>query len=246
MEKIFGIARFTIRPGQEAAFRQKAAECLAAARADLAGTGGYEWFLGENGSQCTVIEIYDGMDGMGRHIRQVGKIIPQLLEHATSEVTLLGDIDDAVLAKITGKLNATFAGRRLQGRLTGPAAPDGTLGEGGIVAVARFRLQPGAAARLKDLAGRAFSNVVAKEPDTIAYEWFLNNDESEATVIEIYRDTAALLAHSGNAGTLMKEIMSVTQDRSVQFFGGLAGEARATYTARPGVSYVAPRLQGVL
>jgi quinol monooxygenase YgiN len=246
MDKIFGIARFSVRPGQAPAFRQKAAECMAAARADLAGTGAYEWFMGENDSQCTVIEIYDGTEGMGRHIRQVGKIIPQLLEHATSEVTLLGDIDDAVMAKVAGKLNAAFAGRRLHGRLTGPAAPDGTLGANGIFTVARFRLQLGAAAGLKELAGRAFSAVVAKEPGTIAYEWFLSNDESEVTVIEIYRDTAAMLAHSGNAGTLMKDIMSVTEDRSVQLFGGLAGEARASYTARPGVSYVAPRLQGVL
>lgn len=245
MGKIFGIARFAIHAGQQGAFRQKAVECLAAARADLAGTGAYEWFMSENDSHCTVIEIYDGMDGMGRHIRQVGKIIPQLLAHATSEVTLLGDIDDVMLSRL-GKLNATFRGPRLHGRLTGPAAPNGTLGERSIFGIARFRLQPGAAARLKDLAGAALATVVAKEPDTIAYEWFMSNDESEVTVIEIYRDTAALLAHSGNAGTLMKEIMSVTQDRSVQLFGSLTAEARASYTARPGVIYVAPRFQGVL
>jgi quinol monooxygenase YgiN len=245
MDKIFGIARFAIRPSEGPDFRKKAMECLAAARADLAGTGAYEWFMSENDAHCTVMEIYDGMDGMGRHIRQVGKIIPQLLEHATSEVTLLGDLDDAVLSRLA-KLNATFGGRRLHGRLTSPAAANGSLGERAIFAVARFRLQPGAAARLKALAGTALSTVVAKEPGTIAYEWFMSNDESEATVIEIYRDTAALLAHSGNAGTLMKDIMSVTQDRSVKFFGGLTAEARASYTARPGVSYVAPRFQGVL
>src|ERR1700677_904234 len=107
MDKIFGIARFAIRPSEGADCRKKAMECLAAARADLAGTGAYEWFMSENDSHCTVIEIYDGMDGMGRHIRQVGKIIPQLLAHATSEVTLLGDIDDAVLSRLA-KLNATF------------------------------------------------------------------------------------------------------------------------------------------
>jgi quinol monooxygenase YgiN len=245
MDKIFGIARFAIRPGEEPDFRKKAMESLAAASADLAGTGAYEWFMGENDSRCTVIEIYDGMDGMGRHIRQVGKIIPQLLAHATSEVTLLGDIDDAVLSRL-GKLNATFGGRRLQGRLTGPAAPSGTLGERSIFGIARFRLQAGAAARLKDLASAALSSVVAKEPDTIAYEWFMSDDESQVTVIEIYRDTAALLAHSGNAGSFMKEIMSVTQDRSVQLFGDLTAEARASYTSRPGISYIAPRFQGVL
>jgi quinol monooxygenase YgiN len=245
MDKLYGIARFAIRPGEEPGFRKKATECLAAASADLVGTGAYEWFMGENDSHCTVIEIYDGTDGMGRHIRQVGKIIPQLLAHAASEVTLLGDIDDAVVSRM-GKLNATFGGRRLQGRLTTPAAANGSLGERGIFGIARFRLQPGAAARLKDLAGAALSTVVAKEPGTIAYEWFMSNDESAVTVIEIYRDTDALLAHSGNAGTLMKEIMSLTQDRSVQLFGGLAMEARASYTSRPGISYVAPLFQGIL
>jgi len=245
MDKVFGIAQFTVRPGQEAAFRERAAECLAAARADLTGTGAYEWFLTPDGKQCTVLEIYDGLAGMATHIQQVGRIMPKLLEHVSSEVTLLGEVDEAMLARVTGKLHARFGGRRFLGRLDGPAAVDGSVGPEGIVAIAHFRLHPGVGPAFRERVAPAFATVVAKEPGTMVYEWFMNQDETEAFALDVYRDQAALLAHSAHAGTAMRDLRGMAE-ATIRLFGGVDEQTRAAYAARPGLRYVAPRLQGIL
>jgi quinol monooxygenase YgiN len=38
--------------------------------------------------------------------------------------------------------------------------------------------------------------VTRNEPDALNYEWFLNEDESVGTVIEVYKDVPAVNTHT--------------------------------------------------
>jgi quinol monooxygenase YgiN len=66
-----------------------------------------------------------------------------------------------------------------------------------IYLVAKFRVHR--AADFKSAAAECLEASREHEPGTLAYEWFMSEDETQAAMIEAYRDSAALLAHMRNA-----------------------------------------------
>jgi quinol monooxygenase YgiN len=71
-----------------------------------------------------------------------------------------------------------------------------------LVGIARFRFHPGQVEEYKRLSAQAMEIVRAKEPGTLEYAIYFNEDESEAVVIERYASSEALLEH----GTNMSEV----------------------------------------
>ena len=55
---------------------------------------------------------------------------------------------------------------------------------GELIGIARFRFHPGRVEEYKRLCSEAMAIVRAREPGTLEYSVFLNEDESEAVVIE--------------------------------------------------------------
>ena len=49
--------------------------------------------------------------------------------------------------------------------------------------------------RFVELAARLADATRSDEPDTLAYQWFWNSDRSRVIVRELFRDSAAVLAH---------------------------------------------------
>jgi hypothetical protein len=64
--------------------------------------------------------------------------------------------------------------------------------------------------------------VRAKEPGTLQYDVYFNEDESEAVVLERYRDSEALIEHSANMSEIMEPVLATG---SVE--GELLGEPNA-------------------
>lgn len=247
MEKSYGIVRFQIRPGQSAAFLDCARACMAAARTDLDGTHAYEWFMQEDSEQCLVIEIYDGAAGMANHGRQVGKHIAQLLEHADSDVTLLGRVPDGVAERLAARFPGLGVfGPRFQGLLN-EAAPGAVAHDAGgkIFAVAHFEIVPGKLEAFQERARACFAIVARDEPGTLGYEWFISPDGRRCVTLDIYRDAAALAAHMGNAGAVMAQILELVESR-VELYGAVPAALLARLQGDLGVRYGAPQCQGIL
>ena len=76
--------------------------------------------------------------------------------------------------------------------------------------IVRFRFHPGKVEEFKRLSAQAMEIVRAREPGTLQYETYFSDDESEAMVLERFRDSQALIDHGQNMADLMEPIIATT------------------------------------
>ena len=95
--------------------------------------------------------------------------------------------------------------------------------------IARFRFHPGKVEEFKRLSARAMEIVRGSEPGTLQYETYFNEDESEAVVLERYRDSQALIDHGQHMAELMDPILA-TAAVTGELLGELSPELRALMT----------------
>ncbi|HYY09125.1 MAG TPA: antibiotic biosynthesis monooxygenase, partial [Actinomycetota bacterium] len=71
---------------------------------------------------------------------------------------------------------------------------------GELQGVARFKIHDGKLDEFKRLSAEAREIVRAKDPGTLQYDLYFNDDESECIVLERFEDSEALIAHAANLG----------------------------------------------
>ena len=89
--------------------------------------------------------------------------------------------------------------------------------------IARFRIHEGKLDEFKRLSAQAMEIVQTKDPGTLQYDTYFNNDESECIVLERFRDSEALIAHAANLSDLSEAILSIVS----VVHGELLGEPNA-------------------
>jgi len=87
-----------------------------------------------------------------------------------------------------------------------------------ITVVALLKIHPGKLDEFKNKVPELIKAVKQNEPGAIMYDWFLNEDAMECTVLETYADTKAVMAHVGNVGELLQQLFEIS-DLSMQVFG---------------------------
>ncbi|NNJ89497.1 MAG: hypothetical protein HKP53_08845 [Eudoraea sp.] len=75
---------------------------------------------------------------------------------------------------------------------------------------ARFVIHEGKLDKFKELARACMHSTQEKDPGTLQYDWYFNSDETECRVRETYTDSDAVLAHIGNLGSLLGELLLIT------------------------------------
>jgi quinol monooxygenase YgiN len=78
----------------------------------------------------------------------------------------------------------------------------------------------------KQLATEIIKKVEANEPNALSYEWFLSDDESKCYVVEIYKDSEAVMAHLGNIGEMMGPILEIAPITRLEVYGSPSDELR--------------------
>ena len=68
--------------------------------------------------------------------------------------------------------------------------------------IARFKFHEGKLEEFKRLSAQAMEIVRTKEPGTLQYDIYFNDNQSECVVLERYRDSEAAMAHASNLGDL--------------------------------------------
>jgi quinol monooxygenase YgiN len=104
------------------------------------------------------------------------------------------------------------------------AAEGAPVGE--LVGIARFRFHPGKLEDFKRLSAKAMEIVRTKDTGTLQYDVYLNRDQSEAIVIERYRDSEAALEHAANVAELMDAVLATGS-----VYGEILGEPTAELAA---------------
>src|SRR6185436_2136720 len=76
-----------------------------------------------------------------------------------------------------------------------------------LLGIARFKFHEGKREEYLRLSDQAREIVRAKEPGTLAYDLYLNGDQSECMFIERYRDSEAAMEHAANLGHLFDAVL---------------------------------------
>ena len=97
-----------------------------------------------------------------------------------------------------------------------------------LLGIARFRFHEGKREEYLRLSDQAREIVRTKDSGTLAYDLYLNGDQSECMFIERYRDSAAAIEHAANLGHLFDEVLATVS----VVHGELLGEPNAELRAK--------------
>lgn len=107
--------------------------------------------------------------------------------------------------------------------------------------IARFKIPQGKLGVFRDGAKKCLELTKA-EPGAELYDWFIDEQNGECTVIETYQDSNAALFHAGNVQQGLSELMQIAEF-SGEVFGNASEELKA---ALAGMSIVpVPFYQGL-
>jgi quinol monooxygenase YgiN len=97
-----------------------------------------------------------------------------------------------------------------------------------LVGIGRFNFEEGDVEEFKRLSAEALEIVKAKEPGTLQYDLYFNDDESECVMLERFKDSEALIEHAANLDHLMEAIIATFS----VVHGELLGEPNEELRAR--------------
>jgi quinol monooxygenase YgiN len=92
--------------------------------------------------------------------------------------------------------------------------------------IPRFKFHEGKLEEFKRLSAQAKEIVRTKDTGTLQYDTYFNDDQSEAIVIERFRDSEALIEHAAHLGDLTAAILA-TGSVSGELLGEPSAELRA-------------------
>ncbi len=98
---------------------------------------------------------------------------------------------------------------------------------GELYGIARFKIHEGKLEEFKRLSAQAMEIVRTKDPGTLQYDSYFNDDQSECVVVERYRDSEAAIAHAENVSHLMEPILAAVSVVHGEILGEPTAELRA-------------------
>ena len=98
--------------------------------------------------------------------------------------------------------------------------------------IARFKFHEGKVEEFKRVSAQCLEIARTKDTGTLQYEIYFNDDQSEAIVLERYRDSEALIEHAANLGDLMGASLA-TGSVSGELLGEPSAELRAKLADSP-------------
>lgn len=99
---------------------------------------------------------------------------------------------------------------------------------GQLQGIARFTFHEGMVEEFKRLSAECMEIVRAKDVGTLQYDTYFNEDETQAIVLERFRDAGSLIQHGENLAHLVDAILA-TGECHGELLGDPGDELRATF-----------------
>ena len=96
-----------------------------------------------------------------------------------------------------------------------------------LIGIAQFKFLEGRREEYLRLSEQAMEIVRAKDSGTLAYDLYLNGDQSECMFIERYRDSEAAMEHAANVGPLFAPVLATVEVVHGELLGEPSAELRA-------------------
>jgi quinol monooxygenase YgiN len=94
-----------------------------------------------------------------------------------------------------------------------------------IQITAKFKIHSDKVESFKKIAAECVARVKRNEKDALQYDWFINPEQTEIVVRETYTDSNAVLAHMGNIGALLGQLLAMS-DFELEVYGNLSEELK--------------------
>jgi quinol monooxygenase YgiN len=101
-----------------------------------------------------------------------------------------------------------------------------------IQGIARFKFHKGKLEEFKRLSAQCMEIVRAKDTGTLQYEIYFNDDQSEAIVLERYKNSKGLIEHLAHLGDTGEAVLA-TASVSGEILGEPSAELRAKLADAP-------------
>ena len=88
--------------------------------------------------------------------------------------------------------------------------------------IARFKIHSGKLSEFKLIADECIA-LTGKEPGAELYDWFIDEENLQCTVLETYADSNATMAHVGNVNETLAKLLAIS-DFSGEVFGNASDE----------------------
>lgn len=102
-----------------------------------------------------------------------------------------------------------------------------------LLGIARFTFYEGKVEDFKRLSEKCMEIVRTQDNGTLQYDIYFNDDESEAIVIERYRDSDALIEHVAHIGDDLMAAMMTTASVNGETLGEPSAKLRAMMEGSP-------------
>jgi len=90
---------------------------------------------------------------------------------------------------------------------------------GAFIFVGTHRIKDGKLEEFKEEAQSLVELVEANEPQLLAFAMFLNQDETEATVVQVHPDADSMLRHMEVANAHIRRSTEVLETKEIQIYG---------------------------
>ena len=100
-----------------------------------------------------------------------------------------------------------------------------------LMGIARFKIHEGKLDEFLRLSAEAEEIVRAKDPGTLQYDTFFNEDRTECVIIERYRDSEAAMAHAANLADLSAKVLDTVTVVHGEVLGSRTPSSERTWPA---------------
>jgi quinol monooxygenase YgiN len=196
MDNLEVIARLKIRPGQLEGFKSQAAEILRVTREQDTHTLRCDWFLTEDGTECEVHELFPNEQGLIEHkMNTMAATVVLFRDYAFDHhSSIYGEVSQDFIDLVTARMGPPAVFGFTQG-LGSPASGQGGVA-GHLQVIARVKVRPGQLEGFRAQAAEILRLVQEKDTQTVRYDWFLSEDETECEVHEAYLCEEGLIEHN--------------------------------------------------
>jgi quinol monooxygenase YgiN len=195
MDNLEVIARMKIRPGRLEGFKSQAAEILRATREQDTHTLRCDWYLND-GTTCEVHELFPNEQGLIEHkMNTMAATVVLFRDYAFDHhASICGDVSQGFIDLVTARMGPPAVFAFTQG-LDSPAPVTGDAIDQ-LQVIARVKVRPGKLEGFTAQAAEILRLAQEQDTQTLRYDWFLNEDETECEVHEAYLSERGLIEHN--------------------------------------------------
>jgi quinol monooxygenase YgiN len=103
--------------------------------------------------------------------------------------------------------------------------------------VIEITISDGKLDEFKSMAAGFISGVKEGEPDTLGYQWYLNEEGTRCILQETFSSSEAMLTHLANVGPSLPELLAIAPITRVEVLGAVSDEAREALSALNAVHF---------